>query len=107
MWKYIKFVTIKLKSYHCGKKFIQDIFEIAFTVLVFIGFYLLGSLSWILESIFDFLDVHGLERMFRDLYRKFFFLLNDRNTVGPVVAIILWIIGTIITELWITTEDID
>ena len=45
--------------------------------------------------------------MLQDLYRKFFFLLNDRNTVGHVVAIILWIIGTIIAELWITTEDID
>lgn len=93
------------------KGMLQLLTPFAVGVLVFVVFYLLGSLSWILEAIFEFLDDIGIDnridRFFRDLYDDFFFIVNNGNIAGRVVAIVLWIIGTIITELWITTEDMD
>lgn len=81
---------------------IQVLIPLIVGVVVFILFYLLGGVSYILEWLFDVIDDIGidnrLDRFFDDV-GDFFCVLKDRNLAGRVVAIIVWLIGTIIAEI--------
>lgn len=84
------------------KGMIQLLIPVIVGVVVFILFYLLGGVSYILEWLFDVIDDIGidnrLDRFFDDV-GDFFCVLKDRNLAGRVVAIIVWLIGTIIAEI--------
>ena len=84
------------------KGMIQVLIPLIVGVAVFLLFYLLGGVSYIFEWLFDAIDDIGidnrLDRFFDDV-GDFFCVLKDRNLAGRVVAIIVWLIGTIIAEI--------
>ena len=70
----------------------------AVAVVVFIAFYFLGFIAAIIEAL-----VNGVKGA-TDL-QDFFFIANGENNAGVVLAIIVWIIGTIIAEVYITDNS--
>lgn len=87
------------------KGMIQVLIPLIVGVAVFLLFYLLGGVSYILEWLFDAIDDIGidnrLDRFFDDV-GDFFCVLKNRNLAGRVVAIIVWLIVTIIAEIYST-----
>lgn len=87
------------------KGMIQVLIPLIVGVVVFLLFYLLGGVSYILEWLFDAIDDIGidnrLDRFFEDI-GDFFCVLRDRNMAGKVVAIVVWLIGTIVAEIFST-----
>ena len=84
---------------------IQVLIPLIVGVVVFLLFYLLGGVSYVLEWLFDVIDDIGidnrLDRFFEDI-GDFFCVLRDRNMAGKVVAIVVWLIVTIVAEIFST-----
>lgn len=87
------------------KGMIQVLIPLIVGVVVFLLFYLLGGVSYVLEWLFDVIDDIGidnrLDRFFEDI-GDFFCVLRDRNMAGKVVAIVVWLIVTIVAEIFST-----
>lgn len=87
------------------KGMIQVLIPLIVGVVVFLLFYLLGGVSYILEWLFDAIDDIGIDNRLDSFFEDvgdFFCVLRDRNMSGKVVAIIVWLIGTIVAEIFST-----
>ena len=66
------------------------------------GFYFLIMNAYSIVITF-FTSIDFVEDIFEAL-TEFFFILRDGNSAGIVVSILVWIILTIVGEIWITQE---